>query len=459
MAYYLLKRLFTAFILLLLIIGVSAGLLGGIIAGVAAGAGEVKTLDRNLEPVVIEGNEAASLIGSPVGHLFVYTSNGTAWGGQIPVQVDEITMSGHYTAAEDGLLDANDEIVFMAKDLGDRAPNPASLTTTLPISATWYEIEVSDPLSPTKKGWAYLVRSSSLPVSANSDYVNYLTATQHVVTNRYEAGFTNAYAGLDYFNLNGSGNILDRTKLRVVINFLGIAWPFTEDDLSNNDVETILIKDGPVRVILMQLVTASPAPPIAEGSVRITNLAYASLLQSTASVSFTFPISAVRTSVDFNSAITGATFYNASLSGGVAIDGRPDAVPVTPLSNWGQVSTTTGRLVQVANPASATPAGGSQKNYYCDDNDPNPGALECDGTPKSGDNVAYGDTGLLIEGGINPAFTLDSALYVLAPASSGPNNVGATYANYFFNPLLVGVGFQAENPIGPNFLPIILKNR
>jgi hypothetical protein len=449
------KRLFIAVILSLLLL-VSVGVIRQIIV---AAASQPKTLDRNLEPVIVKGNSVDALSGAPVGHLFVYTYNGISLGGQIPAQVDEITMSGHYTAIEDGLLDANDEIVFMAKDLGDRAPNPASLTTTLPISAAWYEIEVTDPLSPTKKGWAYLVRSSSLPISFSSDYVNYLTATQRVTTNRYEAGFTNAYAGLDYFNLNGSGDILDRTKLRVVINFFGIPWPFTEDDLSNDDVETILIKDGPVRVILMQLVTASPTPPIAEGSVRITNLAYASLLQSTASVSFTFPISGVRTSVDFNNTITGATFYNASISGGVAIDGRPDAVPVTPLSNWGQVSTTTGRLVQVANPASATPAGGSQKNYYCDDNDPNPGALECDGTPKSGDNVAYGDTGLLIEGGINPAFTLDSALYVLAPAASGPNNVGTTYANYFFNPLLVGASFQAANPIGPNFLPIILKNR
>ncbi len=463
MAYYLLKRLLASFILSLLIIVVSTGLLGRIIANVAAGAGQVKTLDRNLEPVVIEGNKVASLIGSPVSYLFVYTYNGVTWGGQIPIQVDEITINGDYTAVEDGLLDADDEIVFMAKDLGDHAPNPASLTATLPISDAWYEIEVTDPLSPTKKGWAYLVRSSSLPVSASSDYVNYIMGMQRVTTNRYGVGFTTTYAGLDYLNLNGSGNILDRTKLRVVVATSILTTSLTEGDL-NNDVEIILVKDGPIRVIVEQKVSATPGGLVPlQASLNLTHLAYASLLQSTANISFTMPgfidITGVRASVDLNSAAVGAKFYNAHTApGGLTINGSPDEVAATPLSNWGQVSTTTGRLIQVANPASATPPGGLQKNYYCDDNS-NSGAFECDGTPKTGDNVSYGDSGLWIEGDMNSAFTLDSALFVLTPATDGPDNVGTTYANYFFNPLLAAVGFQGGNPISPIFMPIILKNR
>jgi hypothetical protein len=455
MAEYIRKRLLVLFVALTLII-VSVVLTGQAIADVTAQANQTKTLSRDLEPVFVKGSQVAALLGTPVDDLFVYTFSGNSLSGQIPVQVDERTAGGSYKAVGDGQLDPEDEIVFMAVDLGDQ-PADMSALTGLPISATWYEIEVTDPLSPTQKGWTYLVGSDTL-AHISKDYVDYNSTTKRITTNpdHYKLGLATSYVGLDYVTLNGdSTNILDRTKLRAVFDagFFGTVT-LTEEDLENPEI--VLVKDGPVRVILRQAVTADPGGPITEASLSTTNLAYASLLQATASISFTLPgfvdIASVRTSVDFNSAASGAKFYNARTSPSwVLIDGQPDVVAATPFSNWTQVSTTTGRLIQVSDPS---PAGGTaQKNYYCDDDDPDPLALECDGTNKTGDKVSYGDAGILIEGSVNQSFMLKSWLFVLA---AGQENVGETYQEYSSKPLKPMAFLQGER--STIFLPIILKN-
>ena len=444
---YIRKRLLVLFILLFLVV-VGVGLTGQVVASVAVNA---KTLDRNLEPVIIYGADVGSLVGTPVEHLFVYTYTGADWGGQIPIQVDEVTATGSYTTTEDGLLSDNDEIVFMAMDLGDQAPDPASLETTLPISATWFEVEVTDPTDPAKKGWAYLVRSSILTSSVSTDYVDYMAATQRITTSHYELGFANTHGGLDYLALSGSGvDILDRTKLRVVFDTPLGSFTLTEDNLgAPPGSEPVLVKDGPVRLILQRAVSASSV--MGQASLSTTYLAYASLFQATASLSFTttsfVTVSGMRMSVDLDStAVTSpTTFYNANTPGGVTIDGSPDAVAETPLSCWGQVSHTSGRLIQVADP---TPAGGTQKNFYRDDSNPE--------TPDTGQPGSYGDSGILIEGNLNQMFTTESSLFVLPPPDDGPDNVGATYEEYFFNPLTVAASPKSD--LLTIFLPIILKN-
>ena len=138
----------------------------------AESAVAASTLERNLEPVVITGRLVNGLTGFPVDQLLVYAYSGSEW-TQIPFQVDEVTATGAHTSAEDGLLDANDEIVFMAKDLGGQTPLTPSLTVKLPISTGWYGIEVTDPISPAQRGWAYLVRSRVLTPTFSADYVDF----------------------------------------------------------------------------------------------------------------------------------------------------------------------------------------------------------------------------------------------------------------------------------------------
>lgn len=423
------------------------------VAAVNAQAGAPKTLTRNLEPVVIKGSQVAQLLGAPADDLFVYTFAGNNLAGQIPVQVDKITAAGAYTVTQPALLAANDEIVFMAGDLGDRPAGTLLLTQTLTISPTWYEITVTDPLDPAKQGWAYLVRSSHLTQTNPTDYADFDTLNRRINTANYSLGFASTYPGLNHLTLGGSPNLLDRTKLRVIFTLFGVSVSLTEIDL--DDPQTNLIKDGPVRVIVQQKVAATPGGIISQAGLNTTNLAYAALVQSTAQITFSLPalvqISAVRSSADFNSDAAGATFYNANTAGGVAVDGVVDSVAATPFSYWSQLSHAAGRLVQVYDP---TAAGGVPANFYCDDNNwsatPN-----CDTPLQTGDSASYGDSGVLIEGSLNSPARLTTWLFALPPAAGPAGNVGQVYGRYYFNRLVVAPTAQAGVSI--IYLPLIFK--
>lgn len=440
MSRHLRERLFILLTLsMLLTTGI--GLTGRAIAGITTQ--EAKTLDRNQEPVLIRSSQIVPLIGAPVNHLFVYTYTGTSWGQQIPAQVDEVAGNGAYLAAGDGNFNGNDEIVFMTGDLGARAPLTADLAASLPISSTWCELEVSDPLAPSKKGWAYLVRSNQLNPEFAADYADY--AAPRITTGRYQVGLaTTGHPGLDYLALNQSGaDILDRTKLRATLS-LGGNLVITEDDLGVSPIQ--LIRDGPVRVILRRAVTSTFLSN--QARLDTTYLGYDSLLQIRSGVSFDLAngvtLVSVRTSTDFSSSIANnATFYNANTpAGGVTVDGIPDAGVDNGLSRWSQISHSTGRLIQVTDPA---PAGGVPNTYYRDNSSPE--SAQDTGSPGS-----YGESGFLITGNVNSSFTTLSSLFV-TPA--GPGKVGDAYDLYSSNPLNILVRCQGFNY---NFLPLIFKS-
>ena len=81
-------------------------------------------LDRDYEPVVITGNNLSEFLSVSTSQLFVYEydETGDTW-TQIPFQFDDVGDDGSYFSETDGTLDSNDELVFMAKDMGDKAPN------------------------------------------------------------------------------------------------------------------------------------------------------------------------------------------------------------------------------------------------------------------------------------------------------------------------------------------------
>ena len=69
---------------------------------------------------------------------------------QIPYQIDEITPEGSYFDDDDGILDYNDEIAFMAADLGDSVGTDSWLPEG---SDRRYEVKISDPMNPSEMGW------------------------------------------------------------------------------------------------------------------------------------------------------------------------------------------------------------------------------------------------------------------------------------------------------------------
>ena len=363
-----------------------------------------KTLDRDLEPVLITGKTVSALVGFPVDQLFVYAYSGGTW-EQIPAQVDEVTAAGTYTATEDGRLDGNDEIVFMAKDLGDQAPADTPITANLSISSGWYEIEVTDPISPTKKGWAYLVHSKVLTPSAAADYVEFVPGFHRINAADYSLGFGVTHVRMDFMTLGGSGvEILDRTKMRLDC-AVPVICPITEGNIP--PLPDNLIKDGPVRVI-------------ARGGQL---LAYGSMVRWPSPFSLPEFLSGnLRFSTDLNQAATGAIHYSAVVPGGVTVDGITDTVPATPRSSWWQLSTVSGTLIHVAD---TTSIGGTQTNYYVDNS-------KWDGAD-TGDRRHYGDTGVSIENP-NLSFTYTVTIYFLR--GSHPN-VGATYEAFSTHPLSV----------------------
>jgi hypothetical protein len=391
---------------LLILLSLVAALGGVFVAQVGLSMADMattaRTLNRDLEPVIITGAAVSALVGFPTDELFVYTYADGNW-EQIPAQVDEVTATGAYTTTEDGLLDANDEIVFMAMDLGDQAAGMVPTADGQPISALWYEIEVADPISPTRKGWAYLVHSSVLTPTFTADYVSFDPTQLRINGINYHLGFAASRPWLEYLSFGDSEtDILDRTpKLRLC---LGEACWFTEDNTPN--VEDDLIRDGPVRAIMRS------------GRAQ----AYGTMATWTVPVPIILFANRIRFSTDFSSAASGATFYNAVVPDGVTVDGVPDDVPATPPSSWAQLSTSMGTIIQVAD---NSPIGGNQTNYYVDD--------ATTDTADTGDMKHYADTGISAANP-NRSFTYTFAFYFL---SGSQPNIGDIYEAYFMQPLLV----------------------
>ena len=277
---------------------------------------------RDLEPIILIGSDVPLLRGAPTDEIFVYAYGAGAL-RQIPFQVDQVTYEDGYTSTVGDPLGSMDEILFMASDLGARVP-ALTIQSTLPISPTWYQIEVTDPLSPTVKGWAYVVRSSTLAETFGAGYVSFDEPSRQIRSSQYALGFATTHPGYDYLALNGSGiDILDRTKLRLET-ALGTV---TEETLGSLPID--LIKNGPVRVIARQ------------GAV----IGYRGLILTVLSDTLPVGVTTARASTDFSAAAAPSIFYNANTPAGVTIDGQPDLVAATPLSRWWQVTGASGTLL------------------------------------------------------------------------------------------------------------------
>ncbi|MBI2962978.1 MAG: hypothetical protein HYY35_04430 [Deltaproteobacteria bacterium] len=174
----------------------------------------------------------------------------------IPYQFDQRNDLGDIIfsdAAEgsDFAFDRNDELVFMAKDAGDRVT-----AATLPAgSADALEIELADPVD-GGRGWAYLVRFSDDPPPPSAvRYATFDTALNHLGADLYSIDYA---PGRNYFlamrlapEAGGNGeSIADRMSVRVnpTFSLLFTSWSpeFTEDSFT---VQIDGVKNGSVRAI------------------------------------------------------------------------------------------------------------------------------------------------------------------------------------------------------------------
>jgi hypothetical protein len=119
----------------------------------------VRTLKRSEDPVVVLGARLPRIKGVHKDLVRLYSVANGKW-KPIPFQVDERTPQLNYcwTAGPDpvkdvdeGIVDDDDELVFMARDAGDRMPRDLDAP---PGARVRQEIELVDPKT-GERGWTY----------------------------------------------------------------------------------------------------------------------------------------------------------------------------------------------------------------------------------------------------------------------------------------------------------------
>jgi hypothetical protein len=304
-----------------------------------------KDLSRTRDPVVLHGEDVLQMIGFPLAgfRLFSFQADRLV---PVPFQIDEIDAEGFYVLPQgkepnrdtgrrgkekelDGALDGNDEIVFMAEDLGDQVSREAWPAG----EQTGVEITVTDPKG-RGTGWAYLFWFENPPPECPRDYVRYAPEEDRI----HAAGFTLGYSperDLVYTTYvavtpEGGGNnedLLDRIKIRFSATILirAITFSRNEDDFVSF---VIAYKDGPVRAMRrvansMRLVAGLKTPKIIAYSMY-----YRDAIEAPNRIDIPMAISAVAREVhfeggsDYTHQAVGMRFYTSSNPQGVLVDGR-----------------------------------------------------------------------------------------------------------------------------------------
>jgi len=413
-------------------------------------AAQQANLSRNLEPVIIRGDAFAELNAAPLNELFVFSySQGDSSWHQIPFQIDEVGSNGSasgFFIADDGLLDADDELLFMTMDGGDRADS-SWIADEGSQSHDRYEIEIVNPLAPEEKEWVYLYRSTTLMADSNLvDYVDWFpsqtsSAGEDTVRSLfYEIAHGRSGLPKDLsITAEGGGNgqdLVDALKFRASISAFGLTLPLTEDRIdfvasADDSVRTI---DGRIRII-RELEASLNIPLIPAIAFRTPPLFYYPhscvfdiAIPDLSGLPVTANIQSGRLSIDLNQNASGMGFLSANNDYDITVDGSPDTPDlqidnVLPDGNWVFIGGDQGSIVHLF-PIAPTVAG-TRLLYYKDDNSTDSG--------DTGDEMSYGDTGIDLMGGIDPPVVFSYRGYFLSANQSG--TIAAEIAGFESNAL------------------------
>jgi len=307
-------------------------------AGARAGA---RGMTRQVDPVILTGEALGGLAGAEVESLRLYAVRGGLL-EPIPHQIDRRDENGDFIfpgqgggvePASPARLGPRDELVFMARDLGDRLQGGARRTPWRRENGCRYglEIRVADPVDGAE-GWAYLFSFDLPPARSPVDYVSYDPQEDMLSSPAYHIGFKNprVRTSLNYTALrdaDGNGvDLVDRFKARGEATFLWGALRIARDE-SDFRSRVLAILDGPVRVVRksrysLRLLWNVPTP----GAESLTYF-YRNYIELPTELDIPFDVGYVvtrissRVSLDFNRAAAGACFYNPNNPEGVVIDG------------------------------------------------------------------------------------------------------------------------------------------
>jgi hypothetical protein len=215
-----------------------------------------KSLTRSEDPVIVRGADLPGMLGRRMEGLRAYALRGSTL-RPIPFQADEFDKKGVIVSPEgkdpnkdedEGLLDANDEVVMMAMDLGGRAPRALQ-----PRGArAAVEIEVADPAT-GGRGWFYLLDFDTPPARSPVSYVRYDPQKDLAETPLYVVDFNEERAVLlDDMRIKNSGgdwgpNLIDRIKVRLTFKTRTfLTFHFDEEDIHSR---VSAYKNGPIRAV------------------------------------------------------------------------------------------------------------------------------------------------------------------------------------------------------------------
>jgi hypothetical protein len=394
-------------------------LVTGIVSAMPAGdAGAVNTLARDSEPIVLEGSDIPYIVGWPVWGIAAYSYDEIMDEMvQIPIQIDEkvvvdfgtiyntdpigFTLLAYadtttFTGPDpDTLFDANDELVFMAGDAGPESQISCPITPGCPWSVI---IRLEHPLTGDS---AFVYIYSLAEPGDQSAGENLVTYTFDLLSGEYKSTYntetgpnpenstvsTNAYAVhfsdrwiRDETGVTAGGapgtDILDRHKNLFAPGNCGRS----EDTFSAGEGAFIVNRDGPVRAI-RGYVGANSGPT----TYRIHK--FYEEREDILTALRVHAISGVMDFFDYSPGASGMTYVCETAAGGMTVDGDPDAVPSTPVTDlWEGVTGTQGTLAHhhsLYTDYTFT----NMTRYYLDDE--TPPVTQC-----TGDDYAYGSSGL-----------------------------------------------------------------
>lgn len=346
--------------------------------------------ERLATPLILKGSQLPPCQGLPISQLFLATYREGVW-SRVPYQWDQVDELGSFFGQDDGLLDAQDELVVDPRDFGTLALI-ANYGNFPGIEVTQrMELRFEDPLS--GEIHALYLFYSPHPVSYEGE--PRIWVEDGVLTSEaYQAWFDGQHLRMTGLALAQDGqwtqDLYDREKMRARLSLFGLPLWITEDHL---ETVSLLQKEGPLRIIRhiesqLEVLGSTLEFPIEEHF-------FPNLVKTTETVVSLDDVSFVeniRVSIDFSEAMSGAELTVMGRTP-VMVDGLPDSMEplvLTPEEGegfWAQWEQNSYRLIVLGHFA-----GFAQNNHlYYHDSDSGGTA---DGTADTGDGLSYGDLGI-----------------------------------------------------------------
>ncbi|MFC1569801.1 T9SS type A sorting domain-containing protein [bacterium] len=386
-----------------------------LIAGTLYGGNLYET--RIYEPIVLLGGQIAECKGIPVDQLFVYAYKNDAW-EMIPFQIDErirlsdpdltkkeddrwrhfyvsANTNSEYVRSDtlDSAFDNDDELIFMLRGCGDKAPDNAWIDNEEAKTHDRIDLTIED--SNGDMAYAYVFRSStlSMPVEVANRYGMQFDPNTHTVQSHVYSIRMNQADGLitDITLKSGYGNgqdIFDAQKFRMngYIDWGNIPLEFGPDRNDAPSATEIILylhenekylayTEHPVVRIVREVRCAIgnnqrnfgyegtefyvktkfyPYSGAFEGGAVLDPDSIKAALGDDA-VEVDIRVDYLRQSWDFNSNAAGMQFYN-NKNSQIPIDGSPDDLDLTvdvpsgqPLQTWSLVSGDQGSIFSFYN--------------------------------------------------------------------------------------------------------------